>query len=227
MSKPARNVAVELKVSAKLHNVVDFENSPVLEGGCAHWYAQGLSLVTTGDNTAIVAASNDSTAAVNVGAVLVYKSLTHSSPLTQIATKGHPAPGAENILYNAFGDVSVNPDGELGFVSSLTGTGSNGSKDTAFFDNLTGNGLDLIAKSRDSAASGSINVITRSLFNDPARAIFQATLSNSGLSTAITSSNNQIIFSDNGTVAKLFQSGDSISEFPIVLPATLPGAHWL
>ncbi|MCX6854750.1 MAG: hypothetical protein NTV80_07575 [Verrucomicrobia bacterium] len=186
--------------------------------------AFGSSCAIVG-NTAIVAASKDSTSVDNAGAVFIYKQLTHSIPLTKIAVKADYAPGAENILYNAFGDVSMNADGEFGFTSTLTGTGSNGNKDIGIFNTLGGNGLVLILKSRIQEGNALVNVISRSLVNDPSRAIFHSTLLNAGASTATTPKNNQVIYLDDGAFyTNLFRTGAPISEFPIVAPATVAGA---
>lgn len=176
-------------------------------------------------NTAIVAASRDSTSASNAGALFIYKPLTQSIPLTKVATKGDYAVGAENISYNLFGDVGMNADGELGFSSTLTGTGSNNGKDFGIWNTMSGNGLELVSKSRTPTGSaGIVNVISRSLLNDPTRAIFHASLLNMGASSAITPNNNQVIFSDNGaTVSEVIRTGVSIPEFPIVAPATIAG----
>ncbi len=176
--------------------------------------AFGSAVALVGE-TAIIAASNDSTAGPNVGSVYIIKPITSQMPLKKVAARGDFAPGAESILFNAFSDVCINADSEIAFTSTLTGPGSNAGKDTGIWSTLNPAGLELGNKSRNLSVGGvgTINVLTRALLNAPSRAIYQASLLPVGKSTAITPSSNQAIYFGTDPAEDFFQTGKLINTF--------------
>ncbi len=181
------------------------------------------SAVALFGETAIIAASNDSTAGPNVGSVYVIKPITSQMPLKKVAARGDFAPGAESILFNAFSDVCINADSEIAFTSTLTGPGSNAGKDTGIWSTLNPTGLELGNKSRNLSVGGvgTINVLTRALLNTPSRAIYQASLLPVGKSAAITPINNQAIYFGTGTL-DFYRTGTTFGTFDTT---GLPGAN--
>ena len=157
--------------------------------------------------TAIVAASKDSTAGPNVGSVYLIKPITSQLPLQKVTAKGDFASGAESVLFNAFSDVNINADSEIAFTSTLTGPGSNAGKDTGIWSTLNSPGLELLKKSRGDFANeiGTIKQVTKALLNEPGRAIYQTSLLPVGASIAVSAVNNQAIYYGAG-VSDFFRS---------------------
>jgi hypothetical protein len=184
--------------------------------------AFGSSVALLGE-TAIIAASKDSTAGPNVGSVYLIKPITSQMPLKKVVAKGDFAPGAESTLFNAFSDVYINADSEMVFTSTLTGPGSNAGKDTGVWSTLTPSGLELLNKGRNSFANGvgTINVVTKALLNEPGRAIYQASLLPTGASIAVSPINNQSIFFGLGT-SDFFRTGTTIATFETPVGANPP-----
>jgi hypothetical protein len=175
--------------------------------------AFGSAVALLGE-TAIIAASKDSTAGSNVGSLYLIKPITSQMPLKKVVAKGDFAPGAESIFFNAFSDVCINADSEIAFSSTLAGLGSNAGKDIGVWSTLTSS-LELMNKSRNkfsSAETGTINVITKALLNEPGRAIYQASLLTAGKSSAISSINNQAIYFGTG-VDDFYQTGTTRRTF--------------
>ena len=184
--------------------------------------AFGSSVALLGE-TAIIAASKDSTAGFNVGSVYLVKPITSQMPLKKVVAKGDFAPGAESILFNAFSDVYINADSEIAFTSTLTGPGSNAGKDTGIWSTLNPTGLELLNKSRNQfkGGVGTINVVTKALLNEPSRAIYQASLLPTGASIAVSPINNQSIFFGPGT-SDFFRTGNTIATFETPVGANPP-----
>jgi hypothetical protein len=184
--------------------------------------AFGSAVALLGE-TAIIAASKDSTAGPNVGSVYVIKPITSQMPLKKVAARGDFAPGAESILFNAFSDVCINADSEIAFTSTLTGPGSNSGKDTGIWSTLNPAGLELVNKSRNlfDGGVGTINVLTRALLNVPSRAIYQASLLPVGKSTAISPINNQSIYFGTGE-DDFYRTGTPFSTFETPVGANAP-----
>jgi FG-GAP repeat len=182
--------------------------------------AIGGSVAVMGSSV-FIAAGEDDTQSNQAGAVLLYKPIFRPMPLAKVTAKGDSAPGAADIYFNLMGDACLNAQSKIAFTSTLTGAGSNASKDVGVWNNLSNpNWLTLIAKSRDQYLSVTLANVKQPLLNNDAYGSFQASLSGAG----VTSLNNQAIFLDDGAfITQVFRTGDIVPQFQAVLP-TLAGA---
>lgn len=185
--------------------------------------ALGGSLAVLG-STLYVAAGDDKTQAYQAGSVLMYRPVIRPLPLVKVTATGDSAPGAADIFFKTVGDASLNGQSEIAFSSTLSGAGSNASKDVGVCNNLLNpSWLDLVLKSRDTDGALTLTSVVKPLLNNNAYSFLQATLSGPG----VTAANNRAIYADIGSYSeKLYRTGDAIAEFPAVLPV-LAGAKLL
>lgn len=152
------------------------------------------------NGTVICSLESDDTLADGAGAVCVARTFTRPLPMSKVAGRGDSAPGAAECLFGTLGDAFINPEGEVGFTSKLTGPGSGGGRDTGFWSSqradLIGwpSGMvNLVAKSRDEILGSKIVSFGQPLFNRPFLSLYLANRAGS---------NNQIIMKDNGLVTE-------------------------
>lgn len=150
----------------------------------------GYSVALHG-NTALLAAPFDDVQAEDAGAVYVTRQLMRPMPLTRVAAKADYAPDAPEISFNTMGEAFINPDGEMAFISTLLGEGSNAGKDNGWFSTLWQPlWLDMVLKTRSVHSGLIVGALSRPLLNHPDFGFAQATLTGSDVS----SSNNQAIY---------------------------------
>ena len=158
----------------------------------------------------LVTAAYDTVQGFDAGAAYLIKPLLNSLPFTKVLAKNDAAPGVTNINYGTFGDVYVNSQNKLVFTSTLTGAGSNNSRDVATFASMTtADNLRLVNKSRVSFNSEGYPKSTTYLSaNDNSVAFGLTTLTGSG----ITSLNNQLLWYHTANFSYSFlRTGSSLS----------------
>jgi hypothetical protein len=167
----------------------------------------GTCLAMWGD-TVVVAAPLDDTQAMNAGAVYILRNVRAAMGLTKVAARNDFAPGAVDISYNSFNNVSISPTGTVAFTSGLTGTGSNKGTDTAAFSHLLG--TDLLLKSRDVLGGTSIGKVNTQWHNYS----FTGWLSCSLAGAGVTPATNAAILKDDGTnVIPYLRTGTVVASF--------------
>ncbi len=137
--------------------------------------------------TAVVAIPLDDTQAVNAGALCVFRNVQCRMPVFKWVAKGDYAPGAADISFATLGECYSTPLGSA-FVSTLSGAGSNGGKDSGLWVNA--GGFRLAHKTRDIEGGSTITAITNLRSCNPAAVLYQAKLGGTG----VNSSNNQAIY---------------------------------
>ena len=162
-------------------------------------------------NRLLLSYAFDSTYGLEAGAACLVQLLPEPLGGQTVASKGDSAPGAANIVFGDLSTAAINGDGRVVVATSLSGAGSNAGKDKAVFDDLAAASvLDLASKSRDDAGTGVKIGTLSSPFMNNAHALFQATLTGTG----VTALNNRIIVRDDGTApASLLRTGATLGTF--------------
>ena len=145
------------------------------------------------DGTTLLAtAPDDGVQASNAGAVHLIGPLTQDMSFTKVVAKGDFAPGAPDISYGTIGDVFINPDGETLFSSSLTGAGSNRSRDMGVFSDVAVAGAQqLLFKTRQTYSGTAVfGTPSQLTMNDFDLAVGLSTLTGGG----VTSLNNRLLW---------------------------------
>ena len=141
--------------------------------------------------------------------------LFRADRLRSLAVSGHSAPGAADIAFGKPGTTAVSPDGSALSDFTLSGSGSSKGKNRALFSLNPVTGTDLVLQSGTplSALGGGLpfnataTALTGQIFNQPSRALFQATVKGTGISAT----NNRLLLLDNGaSVQLLHRSGTPI-----------------
>lgn len=161
--------------------------------GFVHHFGETLALC---GNTAVIAAPIDSTQAADAGALYLLRPVQFAMPLQRRLRIGDYAPGAQDITFSSFSDCFMNAEGELAFTGKLGGLGSNAGKDTGGWASLApAGGIELAMKTRQLEGALAIGAVGKALINRPDAAIFQASLTGTG----VTSSNSSAIFRRDAT----------------------------
>jgi hypothetical protein len=140
-------------------------------------------------NALLATAPEERTQDTNAGSAYLIKPLTGPMNYTRIAAKGDYAPGAANINFGTFGDVFLNRNSRVSFLTGLTGAGALATDRASFLTDSDDRPLPMV-RSRAELGSGlKVSGISRVVSNDPAFAVSQLTVSGSG----VNSSNNSVI----------------------------------
>ena len=145
----------------------------------------------------LVGSWKDTTLGSDAGAAYLIQTLPQPESFVTLATKGGSAPGAPNLFFNQLGDATNGYHDIAVTRASLSGSGSNGGRDTGIYSEIGHAGwFDCAVRSRQ-VYGGSLNFgsFGSPVFNDLTFAIFPATITG----PSITSASNDGIFGDNGT----------------------------
>lgn len=136
-----------------------------------------------------------------------------------LAKTGQVAPGAADIAFSSLGSTAVTTVGGALFDSTLTGAGAKSGQNRAVFASppyaaptdlvlQTGDGIQ--GHDEGPPINGTASAMTQLLQVQPARGVFQVTLSGSG----VTNSNNKLLMMDTGAyVVPVLRAGDPLMGF--------------
>jgi hypothetical protein len=156
----------------------------------------------------------------DTGAAYVFRPLAGPFHLTKATALKDFAPGTVEASFLAFGDAFLNVDAEVIFTATLIGAGAPVTKNQGVWDSLAINQLDLLLRKGDAApeSPGVVSGLYQPIANRDNFAIFEATFSGSGVTTA----NNRALLADDGTPPLIqllrleetpFGGGEKVSRF--------------
>lgn len=183
---------------------------PTLETSTTAAVGMGAAVAWSG-NMAVAAAPGDDETVQDGGSLYLFTPVTRPLPLTRTAAKGDFAAGAPEAFFNTFTQAAINNSGEAAFLSTLTGSGSNGNKDNGMWDALGGAQPaehNLALKSRMTDGAVKIGSVSKLLNNQSQFAIARASLSGTG----INSTNNTGIYKCSGSaITRILTTGQPAS----------------
>lgn len=159
--------------------------------------------VAMANGTVLCSGESDDTLGNGSGAVYMFRTITRPLTLTKVAARGDFAPAAADTTFNVIGDAYINPNADVGFLSTLLGTGSNKGKDNGLWSTMLPDlpgyppGLTLTLKSRDKVLGTPVLTVDSLRFNRPYMALY----------IARRGPNDAVIMKDNGFVTeRLYQN---------------------
>ncbi|MCX6857725.1 MAG: hypothetical protein NTV80_22810 [Verrucomicrobia bacterium] len=182
-------------------SLTEMQKIPAPAGSSSYFSREGVAM----HNGSIISQARDNLLPQDKSCVYVFRTITRPLPMTSIAQRGSFTPGSAETTFNTFGDAFINIDGEVAFLSSLIGAGSNAGKDNGLWSTMGGT-LDLVLKSRQLVAGSNVVSVGTPLINQANVSLYTAKLSGTGVTTA----NNQVVMKDNGTATSiLWQAGNT------------------
>jgi hypothetical protein len=182
------------------------------DGAASDFFGRAVDLC---GGIAVIGAEWDDDLRVDSGAVYVFQPVAGPFPLARVAAVKDFGSGLPETSFLSFGHAFLNSSERVIFPAALTGTGAAGGRNLGLWDTLAANSsLDLVLRGLDDVSAavgfppGNIRLSAAPSFtpllNNQSFAIFAATLSGTGVTTA----NNRAIFGDTGTtVNKLLRTG--------------------
>jgi WD40 repeat protein len=186
-------------------SLTEMQKIPAPVGTIPYFSREGIAM----HNGSIISQASDNLLPQDKSCVFVFRTVTRPLPMTSIAQRGSFTPGSAETTFNMFGDAFINLDGEVAFLSTLIGAGSNAGKDNGLWSTMGGT-LDLVLKSRQLVAGSNVVSIGTPLINQVNASLYTAKLSGTGITTA----NNQVVMKDDGTATSiLWRAGNTNNPF--------------
>lgn len=159
----------------------------------------GLAVSICG-NTAAIGAPGDDMLAADSGAAYLIRPLASELPMVTLTQRRDSAPGDVDVEFNILGQPGINPDGEVTFLSSLTGDGSNRGRDMGIYTTtFSNNRLTKLIKTRDGAAAIgvglNIGAVVGAVSSQANSVVMDLRVTGAGVNRT----NNQVILGFNGT----------------------------
>jgi hypothetical protein len=191
---------------------VELRQLTASDGKAGKRFGERIALCNT---LGVAGAPNDDDLATNAGAAYFFRPLAGPRPFLTLAKSRDFAPGVVDADFGTFFHPAINSLGETVFGATLTGPGSNRNRDRGVWSDLPGV-VRPLGRSRDdlSTLGGSfaglrIGTVTWPVFDQDNFAVFSASLTGAGVSTA----NNRAILGNNGAALNsLARTGDAVVE---------------